>query len=79
MPVTHNIKLGELANVIKSFKEGRENLSVANMGDALTKKLYSTYLSFLPEDKFAYDLKCIAIIEDHLQSLLEHQKADKFL
>ena len=37
MPVTHNIKLGELANVIKSFKEGRENLSVANMGDALTK------------------------------------------
>ena len=37
VPVTHNIKLGELANVIKSFKEGRENLSIANMGDALTK------------------------------------------
>ncbi|QWG73453.1 capsular polysaccharide biosynthesis protein CapF [Bacillus mycoides] len=57
VPVTHNIKLGELANVIKSFKEGRENLSISNMGDALTKKLYSTYLSFLPEDEFAYDLK----------------------
>ena len=27
------------------------------MDDELTKKLYSTYLSFLPEDKFAYDLK----------------------
>ena len=27
------------------------------MEDALTKKLYSTYLSFLPEDKFSYDLK----------------------
>ncbi|PFY35232.1 capsular biosynthesis protein [Bacillus toyonensis] len=54
---THKIKLGELANIIKSFKEGRENLSISNMGDALTKKLYSTYLSFLPEDKFAYDLK----------------------
>ncbi|HDR7563186.1 TPA: capsular polysaccharide biosynthesis protein CapF [Bacillus mycoides] len=57
VPVTHNIKLGELANGIKSFKKGRENLSISNMGDALTKKLYSTYLSFLPEDKFAYDLK----------------------
>jgi UDP-2-acetamido-2,6-beta-L-arabino-hexul-4-ose reductase len=57
VPVTHNIKLGELANLIRSFKESRENLSIPNMEDALTKKLYSTYLSFLPEDKFSYDLK----------------------
>ncbi|WP_312470573.1 capsular polysaccharide biosynthesis protein CapF [Neobacillus sp.] len=57
VPVTHKIKLGELANVIKSFKESRGNLSIPNMEDPLTKKLYSTYLSFLPEDKFSYDLK----------------------
>lgn len=57
VPVTHNIKLGELAKVIKSFKDSREKLSIPNMGDPLTKKLYSTYLSFLPEDEFAYDLK----------------------
>eukprot|EP00130_Batrachochytrium_dendrobatidis_P008416 XP_006683291.1 hypothetical protein BATDEDRAFT_93057 [Batrachochytrium dendrobatidis JAM81] len=57
VPVTHSIKLGELANLIKSFKESRTNLSVPNMDDALTKKLYSTYLSFLPEDQFSYDLK----------------------
>ncbi|MDZ4532475.1 capsular polysaccharide biosynthesis protein CapF [Bacillus cereus] len=68
VPVTHNIKLGELANVINSFKEGRENLSISNMGDALTKKLYSTYLSFLPEDKFAYDLK---MHSDHRGSFTE--------
>ncbi|MEW9179918.1 capsular polysaccharide biosynthesis protein CapF [Bacillus mycoides] len=68
VPVTHNIKLGELANVIKSFKEGRENLSISNMGNALTKKLYSTYLSFLPEDKFAYDLK---MHSDHRGSFTE--------
>ncbi|EJR44841.1 capsular polysaccharide biosynthesis protein CapF [Bacillus paranthracis] len=68
VPVTHNIKLGELANVIKSFKEGRENLSISNMGDALTKKLYSTYLSFLPKDKFAYDLK---MHSDHRGSFTE--------
>ncbi|MCB2287719.1 capsular polysaccharide biosynthesis protein CapF [Clostridium algidicarnis] len=57
VPVVHEIKLGDLANRIKSFKDSRNNLSVPNMEDALTKKLYSTYLSFLPEDEFSYDLK----------------------
>lgn len=57
VPVTHNIKLGELAELIKYFKESRTNLSIANMEDELTKKLYSTYLSFLPEEQFSYDLK----------------------
>jgi len=57
VPITHNIKLGVLAEVIKSFKKSRSDLSIPNMEDELTKKLYSTYLSFLPEDKFSYDLK----------------------
>lgn len=57
VPVTHTIILGELANVIKSFKDSRNNILIPNMEDALTKKLYSTYLSFLPEEKFSYDLK----------------------
>lgn len=57
VPVTHTISLGELANLISSFKDSRTNLSIANMDDALTKKLYSTYLSFLPVDQFLYDLK----------------------
>ncbi|PIC56152.1 capsular biosynthesis protein [Sporosarcina sp. P12(2017)] len=53
----YTIRLEELASLIKSFKEFRTNLSVPNMDDPLTKKLYSTYLSFLPTDEFAYDLK----------------------
>lgn len=57
VPITHTIKLGELANVIKNFKESRGNLRIPSMEDGLIKKLYSTYLSFLPEDKFSYDLK----------------------
>ncbi|AZU64487.1 capsular polysaccharide biosynthesis protein CapF [Neobacillus mesonae] len=57
VPVTYQIKLGELANVIASFKESRSNLSIPHMEDALIKKLYSTYLSFLPEDQFSYELK----------------------
>jgi UDP-2-acetamido-2,6-beta-L-arabino-hexul-4-ose reductase len=54
---THSIKLGELAERIESFKQIRTTLSIPNMEDALTKKLYSTYLSFLPEDKFSYNLQ----------------------
>lgn len=53
----HTIKLGEIADLINSFKSSRETLQVPDMGDAFTKKLYSTYLSYLPEDQFSYLLK----------------------
>lgn len=54
----HHVKLGELANIIKSFKESRETLDVPDMKEgSLEKKLYSTYLSYLPKDKFSYPLK----------------------
>ncbi|NDV47265.1 NAD-dependent epimerase/dehydratase family protein [Paludibacter sp. 221] len=53
----HAIKLGKIVSLIYSFKESRENLLVPDMSDAFTKKLYSTYLSYLPEDKFSYSLK----------------------
>ncbi|MDR7079583.1 UDP-2-acetamido-2,6-beta-L-arabino-hexul-4-ose reductase [Neobacillus niacini] len=68
VPITHNIKLGELANLIRGFKESRNNIGIPNMENALTKKLYSTYLSFLPEDKFSYDLK---MNSDHRGSFTE--------
>ncbi len=57
IPVVHFIKLGELADLIKSFKKSRKDLSVIDMKDELSKKMYSTYLSFLPEDDFSYFLK----------------------
>ena len=55
--VQHNITLGEIVELLKSFKKSRENLSIPNMESEITKKLYSTYLSYLPEDKFNYPLK----------------------
>lgn len=57
VPVVHQIRLGELAKLIMAFKASRADLSVPDQSDAFIKKLYSTYLSFLPEDAFAYDLK----------------------
>jgi len=54
--VEHTIELGRIAELIYSFKESRNNLSVPDFSNEFEKKLYSTYLSFLPKDDFAYTL-----------------------
>lgn len=48
--------LKELADMIYGFKNSRNSLVVSNQNDDFTKKLYATYLSYLPEDKFSYPL-----------------------
>lgn len=53
----YGINLGDLANLIKSFKQSRYELSIPDMGNVLIRKLFSTYQSFLPVDEFAYPLK----------------------
>lgn len=57
VPTEHRITLGGIVDLIYSFKEGRKNLQVPDLSDAFTKKLYSTYLSYLPEDRLSYPLK----------------------
>ena len=57
VPVVYNVKLGNVAELIKSFRDSRSDLFIPNMSNSFTKKLYSTYLSYLPEDKFSYELK----------------------
>ncbi len=56
VPVTYSISLGELAKTIKSFRESRESLLIPGTGQELAKKLYSTYLSYLPKGDFSYPL-----------------------
>ena len=53
----YEIKLGKIVNLLNSFKDSRDSLQLPDMGHAFAKKLYSTYLSYLPEDKFSYLLK----------------------
>lgn len=53
----HTVTLGEIVDLIYSFKNSREDKSVPNMSNTFAKKLYSTYLSYLPEDQFSYGLK----------------------
>lgn len=58
VPVEHNTTLGEIVDLIYSFKQSREDKSVPDMTEgSFSKKLYSTYLSYLPTDKFSYPLK----------------------
>jgi len=56
VPVVYTITLGEIVDLIYSFKRSREDCSIPDMSNEFTKKLYSTYLSYLPKNKFSYKL-----------------------
>ncbi|MPM84188.1 UDP-2-acetamido-2,6-beta-L-arabino-hexul-4-ose reductase [bioreactor metagenome] len=49
--------LGEIVSYLEDFKASREAKGVPDMSDGFAKKLYSTYLSYLPRDAFSYPLK----------------------
>ncbi|MDN6733486.1 MAG: NAD-dependent epimerase/dehydratase family protein [Tetragenococcus koreensis] len=57
VPQQDETTVGRLANTIQSFKNSRRDLSIPRLDERLEKNLYSTYLSFLPEDDFSYPLK----------------------
>ena len=56
VPVHHQTTLGFVADTILSFPGLRDTLGVPALDDPLAKKLYSTYLSYLPKENFIYDL-----------------------
>lgn len=68
----HKVTLGEIVDLIHSFRDSRKNLQVPDLSDAFTKKLYSTYLSYLPEDGFSYPL---TMHTDHRGSFTEFLKS----
>lgn len=58
IPVVHTITLGEIVKLLYSFRDSRNTLSIPDMTeDGFAKKLYATYLSYLPTDQFSYPLK----------------------
>lgn len=58
VPEVHTITLGEIVDLLYSFRDSRENRSVPDMTEgSFSKKLYATYLSYLPTDRFSYPLK----------------------
>jgi UDP-2-acetamido-2,6-beta-L-arabino-hexul-4-ose reductase len=55
--IVYSKKLFEIADLIHSFKENRLDRFVPCMKDDFIRKLYATYLSYLPENEFSYPLK----------------------
>lgn len=53
---TYSVSLKRLADLLASFKNGRDKLQVPYLADAFERALYATYLSYLPKDKFSYPL-----------------------
>ena len=58
VPITHKATLGEIVDLLGSFKDQPQNLVVPEIPKgSFAKKLYSTYLSYLPKEKVAFPLK----------------------
>lgn len=58
VPTTHKITLGEIVELLKSFAEQPKTLTIPEIPNgSFAKKLYSTYLSYLPKEKVAFPLK----------------------
>lgn len=72
---TYGITLGALAKIVLSFPESRQNLLSPRIDDPLIKKLYSTYLTFLPPGNLSYPL---TLRSDNRGTLYEWIKSPKF-
>ena len=58
VPITHHVKLGEIVDLLHRFAEMPETLMIPEIpADSFAKRLYSTYLSYLPKEKAIFDLK----------------------
>ncbi len=57
-PISHKVTLGEIVELLNSFKEQPKTLQMPEIpGGSFAKKLYSTYLSYLPKEGAIFDLK----------------------
>ncbi len=58
VPTTHKVTLGEIVDLLNEFKRQPETLLIPSIPEgSFAKKLYSTYLSYLPKEKVAFPLK----------------------
>lgn len=57
VPVVHEVKLGEIVDLLNKFKEMPKTLGVPTVSDGFEKALYSTFLSYFPKEKFIYPVK----------------------
>lgn len=74
-PITHRVTLGEIADLLETFGAQSKTLVVPEMPEnSFAKKLYSTYLSYLPKEKIAVPLKMNADARGSFTELLKTEK-----
>lgn len=75
VPTTHKVTLGEIVDLLEKFKAQPQTLLMPEIPhNSFAKKLYSTYLSYLPKEKAAFPLK---MNEDARGSFTEFLKTEK--
>lgn len=79
VPCTHKVTLGEIVDIIKTFSEQPDNLVIPEIPfNSFTKKLYSTYLSYLPKEKISFPLKMNIDERGSFTELLKTEKCGQF-
>lgn len=79
IPIEHKITLGEIVDLIYRFKDQPENLVILEIpSGSFEKKLYSTYLSYLPKEKVAFPLKMNVDNRGSFTELLKTEKCGQF-
>lgn len=78
-PISHKVTLGEIVELLDSFKNQTKTLVMPEISkNSFAKKLYSTYLSYLPEDKIAFPLKMNVDARGSFTELLRTEKCGQF-
>ena len=79
VPIEHKIILGEIVDLIYLFKNQPQTLMMPEIpDDSFAKKLYSTYLSYLPKEKAIFDLKMNCDDRGSFTELLKTEKCGQF-
>ncbi|MBM3117384.1 UDP-2-acetamido-2,6-beta-L-arabino-hexul-4-ose reductase [Jeongeupia naejangsanensis] len=74
----YGVTLGELAGQIAAFKNCRSTLISERVGAGLTRALYATYVSYLPKEKFAYDVPAYGDARGVFVEMLKTPDAGQF-
>lgn len=75
IPNTHTVTLGDIVELLNAFKEQSQTLIMPEIANnSFAKKLYSTYLSYLPKEKVAFDFKMNVDDRGSFTELLKTEK-----
>ena len=78
-PVTHKATLGQIVELLEAFQAQPQTLQMPEIpADSFAKKLYSTYLSYLPAEKAAFPLKMNVDARGSFTELLKTEKCGQF-